>query len=111
MYKIYFRVHHHDIDPVFKHPVALQCLHTNFVNNAIVFFYYLMTLNTICFGHRWPSSGVPLCQICYTALNIVHSMCMFEHFVIKMFPLHSMVVRYVVDVTIHSFKIVNILII
>jgi hypothetical protein len=76
---------------VFKHPVALQCLHTISLNNAAVYFLYL-TLNMTCFGHRWPSSGVPLCQTCYTAFSIVRTMRVFEHFGNKMFLQHSTVV-------------------
>jgi hypothetical protein len=44
---------------VFKHPVALQCLHTISINNATIYSYFhYLTLNTTCFGRRWPSSGV-----------------------------------------------------
>jgi hypothetical protein len=67
-------------------------------------FYFIIWPPNTCFGQRWSSSGVPLCQSCCTALN-VQSMRVFEHFVIKMFPPHSKVIRYVADVNVHSFKI------
>jgi hypothetical protein len=67
-------------------------LHTISLNNTTIYFHYL-TFNTTCFGHRWPSSGVPLCQTCYTAFSIVQSMHVFEHLVIKKFLQHSSVVH------------------
>jgi hypothetical protein len=35
---------------------SIECLHTISVNSVTIYFHYL-TLNTTCFGRRWPSSG------------------------------------------------------
>jgi hypothetical protein len=32
-----------------------------------IIFFLPLSFNTTCFGPRWPSSGVSICQNCYTA--------------------------------------------
>jgi hypothetical protein len=48
----------------------IGCLLIISVYNATIYFL-ILTLKKTCFGHRWPSSGVPLCQTCYTAFSII----------------------------------------
>jgi hypothetical protein len=49
------------ISSIFKHPVAChikQSMYIKSVRNATNYFFFPLSLNTICFGPMWPSSGV-----------------------------------------------------
>jgi hypothetical protein len=96
--KVYGCSSHQDIS------AFMECFTYNFHQQCNYFLFHYSALNTTCFGHRWPSSGVPLCDTCHTAFSTVQSMRVFDYIVIKMFPPHSTIVRYA-DVTVRTFKI------
>jgi hypothetical protein len=76
------KTHAHWWDEVFE-PSWQQSVYIKFVSNATNYYFFPLSLNTTCFGPKWPSSGVWNCRNCYTASVCVKITCYSPYNILK----------------------------